>query len=297
MRKLPPLHALRAFEAAARHLHFGHAAAELGVDPTAISHQIRKLEAILGGPLFIRRPRPMRLTAEGEALYPEIRAAFDRMANAVEQGRATARRTLTISTTMAFAAEWLTPRLTQLSQELGVDVHIDAENRPVDLDTGEIDLALRSQFDRGHKGLWRHLFDDRLIAVAAPGLLEEYPNRGNAEGPIDLPLIQYRWTSQNRESLDWSGYFAQSGQANRDLNIVASFSEESHAVGAALSAMGAALLSECLIADRLARGELVRIGETSLAAPALWAVSRDDHPQAAQIAAAIAWIAAARPLA
>ena len=82
MRRLPPLKALRAFEAAARHLSFKAAAEELGLTPTAVSHQIRLLETVAGGALFRRRPRPLTLTAAGEILFPVVRSGFDAMAEA-----------------------------------------------------------------------------------------------------------------------------------------------------------------------------------------------------------------------
>src|SRR5215471_10269095 len=82
MRRLPPLKALRAFEAAARHLSFKAAAEELGLTPTAVSHQIRLLETVAGGALFRRRPRPLTLTAAGEVLFPAVQSGFDAMAEA-----------------------------------------------------------------------------------------------------------------------------------------------------------------------------------------------------------------------
>ena len=82
MRRLPPLKALRAFEAAARHLSFKAAAEELGITPTAVSHQIRLLETVAGGALFRRRPRPLTLTAAGEVLFPVVQSGFDAMAEA-----------------------------------------------------------------------------------------------------------------------------------------------------------------------------------------------------------------------
>ncbi|WP_454626563.1 LysR family transcriptional regulator [Bradyrhizobium cenepequi] len=98
MRKLPPLGSLRAFEAAARRLSFREAAAELGVTPTAISHQVRILEEICGRPLFRRRPRPLALTDAGERLFPVIRNGFDTFASVVtavsaKSGRTTLRVT------------------------------------------------------------------------------------------------------------------------------------------------------------------------------------------------------------
>ena len=82
MRRLPPLKALRAFEAAARHMSFKAAADELGLTPTAVSHQIRLLETVLGGSLFRRRPRPLTLTPPGAALFPVVRSGFDAIAEA-----------------------------------------------------------------------------------------------------------------------------------------------------------------------------------------------------------------------
>jgi len=83
MRRLPPLASLRAFEAAARHLSFKKAALELGVTPTAVSHQIRLLEESCGQPLFQRRPRPLSLTGAGERLFPVLRNGFDTFVMAI----------------------------------------------------------------------------------------------------------------------------------------------------------------------------------------------------------------------
>src|SRR5581483_9222147 len=111
MLKLPPLTELRAFEAAARHLSFKDAANELGVTPTAISHQIRLLEQYCGQPLFRRRPRPMTLTAAGERLFPVIRDGLAKFAIALSSVRGDKRTPLRVTATNAFAGRWLVPRL------------------------------------------------------------------------------------------------------------------------------------------------------------------------------------------
>jgi LysR family glycine cleavage system transcriptional activator len=102
MRRLPPLHALRAFEAAACYLSFQNAAAELHVTPTAISHQVRLLEEVCGHELFRRRPRPITLTAAGQALFPALRDALDRMAGALASLRPPDARSVRVSTTALF---------------------------------------------------------------------------------------------------------------------------------------------------------------------------------------------------
>src|ERR1700692_2155443 len=112
MRKLPPLGSLRAFEAAARRMSFMEAATELGVTPTAISHQIRLLEDICGQPLFRRRPRPLVLTGTGESLFPVLRNGFDAFATAIALiSGGLSQRPLRVTSPNAFASRWLVPRL------------------------------------------------------------------------------------------------------------------------------------------------------------------------------------------
>src|SRR5262245_55837046 len=112
MRKLPPLIELRAFEAAGRHLSFKQAAHELGVTPTAISHQIRLLELYCGHPLFRRRPRPLAMTDAGARLFPVIRDGLEAFASAIASvKRDGAKQPLRVTTTNAFASRWLVPRL------------------------------------------------------------------------------------------------------------------------------------------------------------------------------------------
>ena len=112
MKKLPPLIELRAFEAAARHLSFKEAATELGVTPTAISHQIRMLEQYCGIALFRRRPRPLSLTQSGARLFPVVRDGLDAFASTLAAIRRHGdRQPLRVTTTNAFASRWLVPRL------------------------------------------------------------------------------------------------------------------------------------------------------------------------------------------
>ena len=110
MRKLPPLNELRAFEATARHLSFAKAAAELGVTPTAISHQIRLLESYCGRTLFRRRPRPITLTGTGARLFPVVRDGLDAFAACLAANkRERDAQPLRVTTTNAFAGRWLVP--------------------------------------------------------------------------------------------------------------------------------------------------------------------------------------------
>ncbi len=145
MRKLPPLNAIRAFEAAARHSSFTAAADELCVTVTAVSHQVRHLEAPLDMKLFERSGRSVSLTPAGRTIFPSLRDGLDRLADAFatlheeRSGEA-----ISVSTTRAFAERWLMPRLGRFNAMFpNIVVHVDATEEVVDLRAGGIDLAIR----------------------------------------------------------------------------------------------------------------------------------------------------------
>src|SRR5687768_13715552 len=171
-RRLPPLTALQAFEAAARHLSFKHAAAELSLTPTAISHQVRRLEERLGARLFVRGVRRVDLTPAGQALYPALRQGFDAMARAVEALSPPARsRSVVLSTTMAFAARWLLPRLARFADahpDIALQLH--TSDQPVDLAGGVAQLAIRYGTGRAAGLDAVPLLPSRFAPVCAPRL-------------------------------------------------------------------------------------------------------------------------------
>src|SRR4051812_1836415 len=159
--RLPSLNGLRAFEAAARHLSFTQAAAELNVTQTAISHQIKRLEDELGIPLFVRNNRSLALTPQARDYLPLVRAAFDDLRLATERlVRKDDGKVLTISTLASLAAKWLLPRLTAFQEaHPGIDVRITTSTGLVDFKTGDVDAALR--YGRGY---WPGLCPDWLMA-------------------------------------------------------------------------------------------------------------------------------------
>src|SRR3954463_3595462 len=171
--RLPSLNGLRAFEAAARHLSFTLAAAELNVTQTAISHQIRRLEEELGIRLFIRQNRALALTAEARDYLPGIRAAFNDLRLATDRLlRKDDDKVLTISTLASLAAKWLLPRLTDFQeQHPGIDVRITTSTSLVDFQRDDVDDAIR--YGRGQwPGLradW--LMADELFPVCSPSLI------------------------------------------------------------------------------------------------------------------------------
>src|SRR4029079_1326957 len=145
MQKLPPLIELRAFDAAARHLSFKKAAAELGVTPTAISHQIRLLEQHCGRTLFRRRRRLLSRTEAGARLFPAVRSGLEAFSVAIAAvKRDSNQQPLRVTTTNAFASRWLVPRLPKW-RKLHPEVLLDVigTDSVLDLHAGDGDVAIR----------------------------------------------------------------------------------------------------------------------------------------------------------
>jgi LysR family transcriptional regulator, glycine cleavage system transcriptional activator len=191
--RLPPLNALKAFEAAARAASVTRAARELNVSPAAVSHQIRNLEAYLGVQLFERLNRAVRLTPAGEAALPLLRDGFGRLAEAVQQLRAhDGRRTLRISAPPSFAAKWLAPRLSRYAAvDPEVDIRLAADDAlfasaeeaaAASGQGGDVDLAIRFGPPEaiGHAssdGRSDKLLDVSALPLCSPDLLETRPLR------------------------------------------------------------------------------------------------------------------------
>ncbi|MCG7630245.1 LysR substrate-binding domain-containing protein, partial [Epibacterium sp. MM17-32] len=282
MRRLPPLHALRAFEAAARHLHFARAAAELHLTPTAISHQIRQLEEILEVKLFHRYPRPIRLSAEGATLYPVLRESFDRMSSAVAGiSQQETGRPLTVSVTVAFASLWLMRRLPALRSQTGLNLKVEADNQPVDLSGSDVDFAVRYAVQAQPEDHWLPLFKDKLIPLCAPELLRRTPI--NDDAILRLPLIEYRWNCGAEASPSWQRWSRAAGLGAMVPEVTQHFSEEINAIDSALAGQGVVLASSVLAGAAVAAGHLVRLSDVGLPGRTFWAVSRSDHPHFAEV--------------
>jgi LysR family glycine cleavage system transcriptional activator len=171
------LNALRAFEAAARHLNFSRAADELSVTPGAVSQQIQNLEDYVGAALFKRTPKGLLLTDAAQTALPALREAFDRLAEAASLLTAAVDgRRLTLTAAPSFAAKWLVPRLGKFEQaQPQVDVWLSAGMEVVDFAAGEVDLAIRYGSGR-YPGLEViRLLSETVIPVASPELLAANP--------------------------------------------------------------------------------------------------------------------------
>jgi LysR family transcriptional regulator, glycine cleavage system transcriptional activator len=296
MRKLPPLTELRAFEAAARHLSFKLAAAELGVTPTAISHQLKLLERHCGQTLFRRRPRPLALTRAGQQLFPVVRQGFETFAealNKIRSGGASGR--LSLTATNAFTARWLVPRLPgwrDVHPRLKLD--IIGTDAVLDLDAGDADVAVRYARKPPTVGPSVELFRDDFYAVASPKLVGDL--RGSLR-PAELarfPLIEAEWPPADTEAPRWQRWQRVASRRHRlvpDISALPSlnFREELHAIEAAIAGQGIAICSNILVKPELASGDLVAVSSIKLSGYGFYVVHRAEHPKMDLIKAFIAW--------
>ena len=255
---LPPLDLLVGFEAAARHLSFTKAGAELHLTQSAVSRQIKELEEQLGAPLFQRRHRALTLTEAGHQMYASTAQVLATMRAATERIRAqSGRRTLAVTTTHSFAALWLIPRLAGFTRDHpGVDVRITAETRVQDLERDGLDIALR----HGPAALAGpnavRLFGEKVFPVCSPKLLKKKPLRE----PGDLRnhvLLQYDDPDVRHPWLHWKTWLEVERIADLKPAGTLSFSGYEQIIPAAVAGHGVALGRSPLVRDLIDSGELV----------------------------------------
>lgn len=302
MERLPPLVELRAFDAAARHLSFKKAAAELGVTPTAISHQIRLLERYCGCALFRRRPRPLVLTDAGTQLFPAVRGGLDAFAGAITAvKRVGDEQPLRVTTTNAFASRWLVPRLPSWRKlHPSAPLEVIGTDGVLDLKAGESDVAIRYATGRTApaEGVAEELLRDRFWPVCSRQLFSQAPlNR-----PADLRkhvLVHSYWAPSDRDPPTWQKWFALARSKwrqipdYRDMQHL-SFREELHAIEAVIAGQGVGIFSDVLVAQELAAGTLVKTFDLPLSGYGFYVVRRRGHPREKVIQAFAAWLQAVR---
>lgn len=291
-RPLPSLTALRAFEAAARHMSFRAAAEELAVTPTAISHQIRDLETACGTALFRRRPRPVSLTEAGKRLYPVLRESFDSMSAGIATLRETRERSpLRVTTTNAFAHRWLVPRLPLWRAAYpGCMLEVIGTDDVVDLRAGQADVAIRYARTAPPGLLGREILRDMFWPMCSPALLVA---NGVPKCPAEilrLPLIHMQWQESEPEPPAWNNWMATVG-ADAAEGHALWFREELHAIEAVIGGQGVGLCSDVLVARELQVGALVKLGERPLAGFGFFTARVPGHRREPAILAFEDWVA------
>ncbi|WP_164659628.1 LysR substrate-binding domain-containing protein [Tropicibacter sp. Alg240-R139] len=254
MSRLPPLNALRAFDAAGRHLNFRLAAEELGVTQGAVAQQVRGLEARLGVQLFDRVARGLELTRTGRVYLAPVNRAFALLEEATE-GVGAQSRTLTISVTPSFASKWLVSRLGRLTElHPDLDVRVDARPGLSNFQSDGIDIAVRQGTPPFGPGLVAEpLFAASFIAVCSPSLSD-----------LAVPEDLKRHTLLHDSHGLWPLYLEQLGLSPGPRAI--SFNQTSLAIDAAVAGQGVALADAPLVADEIERGRLRQVFEAGLSA-------------------------------
>jgi len=269
---LPPLSALRAFEAAARLNSFSKAADELAVTPAAISHQIHALEADLGVRLFERRNRAVEPTASARLLLPGLSDAFAGIQAAVRRLRThNDTGTLTVTASPSIAGKWLVPRLHRFQEQCpDIDVRISATDAIVDLTRGDFDLAVRYGTGR-YPGLHVELLlQNEVFPACSPQLLETGPALRTPEDLRQHALIHVDQATDRYPLLPtWPMWLKAAGVSGMPAAPGLTFSIGYMAMDAAIAGHGVVLAYSTIAADDLAAGRLVRL--FSLALPDLFA--------------------------
>lgn len=254
MSALPPLAAIRCFEAAARHLSFTRAARELGMTQAAVSYQIRLLEERVGGPLFLRGARGVTLSELGSRIAPAVGEAFAQLRSAFAELKESADGVLTITALGTFATNWLVPRIGafQLANPK-LAVKLDASNELVDFSRAEVDVGIRSGGGRW-PGLAAHaLFPAAFTPMLSPRLLERTDPLQTPGDLLRLPLIDPtdEW---------WIEWFEAAGVPPPDLTnrFEMRVQNQQLAGRAALAGQGVAILMPAFFAEELASGLLVQ---------------------------------------
>lgn len=253
-RRLPPLNAVRTFEAAARNLSFAKTAEELGVTQSAISKQIAALEDFIGARLFERSPSGVSLTIEGRELQQSISPAFETLHDSFQRfsRKAPRSRAFRLATIASFAASFLAPRLEAFEAALpGVELEILTADRVVDLKREEIDLSIRYGAG-GWDGLIATPFgDNHLLPVCAPELFT------SANDDVETLISSTRRIQVflKNEWRDWEKQTELSLPKNSRSFIMEHFLV---AAQSALAGYGVALLPAILVREHIAKGDMVQ---------------------------------------
>ncbi len=308
-RDLPNLDLLKGFEAAARHLSFTRAGAELFLTQSAISRQVQTLEAQLGVPLFQRRTRALLLTDAGQRYYQVVSAALAQLRDATARLAADqSTGALSVTTTVTFASLWLVPRLADFQRRHpDVTVHLIADNAITDLKRRHIDVAIRFS-TRVNAGAGAHrLFGERVVPVASPRLLARTP----LERPEDLSrfvLLHFEDAEGLAPWLSWNVWFEAMKIPPVKGTGALRFSHYDQMLRAAIDGQGVALGRVPLVNEQIREGALVtplkaRRYTASAADRAYWVMAAPAAGKKREVEVFVAWLReqagahAGRPLA
>lgn len=268
-KRLPPLNALRAFEASARLGSFVAAAAELHVSAAAVSQLVRRLERYLDTTLFNRLPRGLVLTEEGRDYLPELTAGFALLAESTARLRS--QRTggvLTLTTLAAFANGWLLPRLGRFRERAPrIELVLRTSRLLADFKREDVDLAIRFAPAPGRGLHGERLCGEEVFPVASPALFGGRRTPETLVALTDYPLLHDIDAHPEQPWMSWRAWLERGGLDVKPAARGLQFTDSIVLIGAAVAGLGVALGRGPHVAELLARGQLVRVTRESWRAP------------------------------
>lgn len=287
-RRLPPLAALRAFEAAARHLSFRKAAAELAVTPTAISHQVRLLEDTLGTALFVRLVRRIALTDAGQRLYPALRDGLDSFARAISDLTPRSdHKAVTVTATTLFTARRLLPALGRFrSENPEFDLRLHASDDLVDLDSGVADIAVRYGPAPLTGLVAEPLLSERFGILCSPHL--------GIRDLADLKRATLIHTEWKRPGIapDWRRWARRAGVPDLAIEEGPRVSDDAHALQAAVAGQGVVIASLVLAHAEIEAGLLINPFGPEIEGHTYYVVATPENLACADVQAVRRWLKA-----
>jgi LysR family glycine cleavage system transcriptional activator len=289
---LPPFPALLAFEAVARRSSFALAASELHLTPSAVSHQIARLEQFLQVRLFDRSARGVRLTDAGQAYLRRVAGALGAIGAATDDVRKGVRNALYVHASPSFASLWLMPRLGDFANaHPGIALSLSASPTHSDFAVGQVDIDIRYGVPNWPQLVVKPVFDERVMPLASPAFID----RHRLETPDDLlhvPLIQ-----STVNVAQWSDWFGLQGLAETPDRFAYRFDRAYHALDAAVQGLGVAMESTSIGARHIEAGHLrpVFASRPAVAVQAHFMVYPQQHAARLEVAQFIAWMESHAP--
>jgi len=278
--RLPSLTSLRAFEAAARHLSFTAAADELNVSHSAVSHQIKALEADIGVRLFHRHTRMVELTDAGQQYFAPVSQAFERLKMATDEVRAAAAApsALTVQVYVTMAMRWFLPRLNTFQERYpDIEVQISTSYKDFEFNRRTVDAGFLYVRAREPGLYYRFLYEGWMFPVVSPASVERY-------GPLTKPadLIRYPLLSVYTAADDWAIYLQAAGVSQTPPLRKVSYDSYILALEAAVAGEGVAMAEMAFVRADLAAGRLIKPFDFAVRRPGDWyfacEVNRRDEP-------------------
>ncbi len=285
---LPPLPSLQAFEAIARRRSFALAAAELHLTPSAVSHQVARLESFLGVKLFERSSRGVKLSPAGEVYLQRVAGALGAISAATDDLRQGVRNTLYVHASPSFASLWLMPRIGQFAQaHPGVSLFLSASHLHSDFELGQVDIDIRYGVPDWPGLVVKPVFRETILPLASADFIERHQIRTPAD-LMQVPLIQ-----STVGVIQWSDWFAVHSPLKKPERFALRFDRALMALDAAVQGLGVALESAVIGRSYLESGKLQAVFDPLWALPvhAHFVVYPERHGYRSEVAQFLAWLA------